>query len=427
MTFISDKIQTDALKEYGVSIQTEFWENHNIRIRSTDHSYNDDVKDGIILQKKYYRDGALAHIEKDFNPLIKYTYLGGRDALKSFVCPNCGYEASGADGFGADGTGKTKGGSGADSSGADDGVEGKKDYTGDGCPYCGASYNLEYADRKEGAQYFADRESKNTGYYIAALIICFAVCLPVSFLIVRATGRTFLFFDKLKAVVFGVVPALLLFYGFFVTHAFVITRLAERRYERQTELIRKFEKDLGGMGISLSTFYNNLYSELRYLLYGSRARGSGSGQWEEPDGVDALNRFMIGRKGLIDADLLECSDFQIDVGERGEPEIKLTVKLRVIAMMRDMKVMKADDTEQETLKPVDPGRRAGKSGWPEKICSERRVVKIRMRENRVVPDELHPGVNIIHCRGCGAPIDVTRENCEYCGQRINYKQRVYIV
>lgn len=361
MTFVSEKEQAKILKKYGLCVQTEFWENHNIRIRSSDHSHGDDVRDGIVLQKKYFRNDALIHREKDFSPLIKYTYLGTEAASGTCTCPNCGYEEKGT-------------------------------AFSDGCPYCGASYNVEYADRREGGQYFADKESKNTGLYAAVLILCLAVCLPISFYLVKTTGRTFMFFDKLKAVVFGVTPALLIFYLFFVTHAFVITRLAQQRYEKQTQLIRKFEKDLGELEIPLSTFYNNLHSELSYYLYNGQQdkNGETAGDGEKIE--------IAGKDGEpVDADILECRDFQITEGEAGRPDIRLSVRLRRILMKG------------------------------EKIHAREDLFRIRMRENTVKPDELHPGVNIIHCRGCGAPVDVTKKTCEYCGRRINYRQRLYIM
>ncbi|MBQ8052400.1 MAG: hypothetical protein IJ198_01140 [Lachnospiraceae bacterium] len=360
MIFVSEKEQSKVLKKYGLCVQTDFWENHRTRIRSTDHSHDDDVRDGIILQKKYFRNGEVIHKEKDFSPLIKYTYLGGSAASQPCTCPNCGYE-------------------------------GKGEAFSDGCPYCGASYNIEYADRKEGGQYFADKESKNSGLYAVVLLLCLAVCLPVSFYIVRTTGRTFLFFDKLKAVVFGVTPALLIFYLFFVTHAFVISRLAQKKYEKQTKLIRNFEKDLLELEIPLSTFYNNLHSELNYRLYSC----SDKNREQDGEGTDPKGS---GKDGdVVDADILEYTDFQITEGEDGKPDILLAVRLRRILMTGN------------------------------RIHARENQFRIRMRENTVKPDELHPGVNIIHCRGCGAPVDVTKKSCEYCGQRINYRQRLYIM
>lgn len=366
MPFVSEKTQYERLQTYGVTIRTKFWENHNIRIRTTDHSRDDDVRNGIILQKKYFLNGKPVRTERDFSPLLMYTYLGADVLKEQITCPNCGYAAPGIE-------------------------------FSDGCPCCGTAYNIEYADRQDGGQFFADRYVKDTGYYVLAFLACLAVCLPVSFFLVRTTGRTFMFFDKLKALFFGGIPALFLFYLFYVTHAFVITGRAEEKYERQTQCIREFKEKLNLLDFSMNVFYNNLHSELNHMYYDQ----PDVRQWAEENHVS----LEYGRGGakiqdvthpVIDMDLLECRDFEIREGKSGVPEIGLTVHMRKI-----------------TLK----GRH---------LKSGKETMRIRLRESRVVPDQLHPGINIIQCRNCGAAIDVTQKSCAYCGTKINYGQRLYI-
>lgn len=75
MQFVSEKAQSGRLRRLGVSIQTDFWENHQIRTRTSDHTEDEDVNNGIIIQKRYYKDGRLDRTEKDFSPLMMYTYL----------------------------------------------------------------------------------------------------------------------------------------------------------------------------------------------------------------------------------------------------------------------------------------------------------------------------------------------------------------
>ena len=355
MPFVSEKTQFAKLREYGLTIQTEFWEDRTIRIRRTDHSRDDDVHNGIILRKKYYQNGKLLHTERNFSPMMMYTYLGGNAIKESVVCPNCGFEDTGAAFH-------------------------------DGCPYCGAAYNIEYADRKEGAQFFASRNEKDARFYVLAMLLCLAVCLPAAFFLVRVTGRTFFFFDKLKALLGGLIAALILFYLFYVGHVFVITRRAEENYEKQTQLIKKFREELLLLGIPLNTFYNNLHSELGYLLYGEgKEEGKGGGS----DGVGSS-------EDVVDMNVLEYRDFQVRKNEKGQAEIGLTVRMRKVCLKGGN--LKTQETDLDVV----------------------------MEENKELPDELHPGVNQVHCRGCGAPVDVTRKNCPYCGARINYRQRLYI-
>lgn len=355
MPFVSEKTQFAKLREYGLTIQTEFWENRTIKIRRTDHSRDDDVHNGIILRKKYYQNGKLLHTERNFSPMMMYTYLGGNAIKETVVCPNCGFEDTGAAFH-------------------------------DGCPYCGAAYNIEYADRKEGAQFFASRNEKDARFYVLAMLLCLAVCLPAAFFLVRVTGRTFFFFDKLKALLGGGIAALILFYLFYVGHVFVITRRAEENYEKQTQLIKKFREELLLLGIPLNTFYNNLQSELGYLMYGE---GKEEGKAEGSDGAGAS-------EDVVDINVLEYRDFQVCKNEKGQAEIGLTVRMRKVFLKGgNLKTQEAD-------------------------------LDVVMEENKELPDELHPGVNQVHCRGCGAPVDVTRKSCPYCGARINYRQRLYI-
>ena len=354
MQFVSEKAQSGRLRRLGVSIQTDFWENHQIRTRTSDHTEDEDVNNGIIIQKRYYKDGRLDRTEKDFSPLMMYTYLGGDVLEGSLTCPNCGYR-------------------------------GEKELFTNGCPYCGTVYNVEYAGREEGCQFFADRNVKNPWLYAKAFLICLAVCLPFSFFIVRSTGRTFFFFDKLKALLFGFLPALLLSYIYYVGNAFVITRRAEEKYEKQTELIRWFQKKMKELGIPVSTFYNNLLSELAHLFYTDTEDGAKTVMPEDAD-----------RQAVIDMDVLEYRDFSIRDGKQGQPDISVSVNLRKVFLKRD------------------------------RIHSKEETFSVTMRENRIVQDELHPGVNVICCRNCGASIDVTREKCDFCGTRINYLQRLYI-
>ena len=353
MAFVSEKTQQAVLRRTGISIETVFWQNRALKIRTTDHSQDDDVKNGIILEKRYYRNSGLLDTEKEFSPMLMYTYIGSGELKKEVTCPNCGRT-------------------------------GLLEEFADGCPYCGTNYNITYTDRQEGAQFLASRNKKNPWLYAAALVISLAVCLAVSFLIVRTTGRTFMLFDKLKAVFFGVVPGLVLFYGFYVLNAFVISRRAEENYEKQTRLIQAFEKELLGMQIPMSTFYNCLHSELSRIFFagnGGPDKGKAAGDEEET---------------VIDFDILECTDYQIEKKPDGHKEIHLNVLLR-----------------KELL---DSGR----------LHARKEKRPVTLLENKEIPDELHPGVNIIQCRNCGASVDVTKDSCPYCGTRINYRQRLYL-
>ena len=47
----------------------------------------------------------------------------------------------------------------------------------------------------------------------------------------------------------------------------------------------------------------------------------------------------------------------------------------------------------------------------------------KLIKDRTILDMLkNSGINVIKCRGCGASIDVTQNECEYCGVKTNYLQ-----
>ena len=114
------------------------------------------------------------------------------------------------------------------------------------------------------------------------------------------------------------------------------------------------------------------------------------------DGAKTVMPEDADRQAVIDMDVLEYRDFSIRDGKQGQPDISVSVNLRKVFLKRD------------------------------RIHSKEETFRVTMRENRIVQDELHPGVNVICCRNCGASIDVTREKCDFCGTRINYLQRLYI-
>ena len=345
MAMVSDKPQTARLKQCGVDIQTEFWDEGGcLRLRSTDGAHHDDVVNGIVLTKKYFQGGRPVHRETEFNPMMMYTYIANGELSREQTCPNCGWTATVADFV-------------------------------EGCPYCGTCYNVEYTARRQGGKFHADKNMKDIRLYLGVLIAALAVCLSVSFAVVGLTGRTFNVFDKLKAVAYGVLPALALFALFFSTHAFVITRRAEEKYQRQTALIRRFESDLLALDLRLYEFYTNLSSELALWCYGDD---------------------VPGNRDVVDFDVLDYDDYAITTDGQGRTNLSVTLRLRRV--------------------------RAGKGG----VTSDDDRLRVDLRPTGQKRDALGPGVNLIRCPGCGASIDIMKPACPQCGTRIHYRQRLYI-
>ena len=344
MAIVSDSPQARRLAKLGVTIRTECWDGGALRLRSTDGAAHDDVTGGIILNKKYYRGGKLLRREDAFNPMMMYTYVANGELAREMTCPNCGRPGRVADFV-------------------------------DGCPYCGTAYNVEYTARQAGGKFHGDKDVRDRRYYWLALAACLAVCLPVSLAFFRATGRTFGTFDVLKALFYGTLVALAAFYAFYVAKAFVLTRRAEEKYERQNRLIKRFEGDLLSLDIGLDAFYNNLTAELSRWYFGD----------DVPENAN-----------VADWDVLDYDDYDISDDDQGRKNLSLTLTARRV------------EAKGESLR------------------ARRERLRVNLRPTTLKRDALKPGVNIIQCHNCGASIDVTQPACEHCGSRINYRQKLYL-
>ena len=110
---ISDKVHEQRLLQKNAVIVTDYYDQGTTKIRSSDHTRVDDVGSGVILAKKYYMGGKLLHQETEFNPGMLYSFIFPKLEDGRVQCPNCG-------GIGEDAL------------------------FSDGCPYCGAFYNMDY-------------------------------------------------------------------------------------------------------------------------------------------------------------------------------------------------------------------------------------------------------------------------------------------
>ena len=133
MIIQNERPQSKRLNRLGLRILTTFWDNGSIRQRSSDHSVQDDIADGVIMNKQYFRGERLLHTEKEFNPLLKYSFVIQDQMKKETTCPNCGK------------TGET--------------IE-----FGDGCPYCGTYYNIGYSERKNAGKLDGGNRGLCDGY-----------------------------------------------------------------------------------------------------------------------------------------------------------------------------------------------------------------------------------------------------------------------
>ena len=278
MTIQNERSQSKRLEEQGLRILTTFWDNGLIRQRSTDRSAHDDVVNGVIMNKKYYRGERLLRTEKVFNPLLQYSFVIRDQMEKEISCPNCGT------------TGKTA------------------DFA-DGCPYCGTCYNIGYGERKNAGKRSAEKRSPEPAEYLSVLFGLLAVFIVAGLLLVRAGGRTFGLFDVLKGIVFGALGGLLAFCLYYTSRIYAITRRAEESYRVQLDRIRGFETRLAAFGIPVNVFYTNLSSELNHLFF---------------DGGDP--RYA----DVVDWDVLDYGEYGVSGENENDLAVSVTAELRII-------------------------------------------------------------------------------------------------
>lgn len=346
MSIVSENYHENRLKEKGINIKTKYQQNSQILERNTDvNTTNEDVKNGIILNKTYIKNGKVLLVEKEFNPRILYTFLITNDLSKEVKCPNCGYIAK------------------------------AKEFI-SGCPYCRTHYNIDYSDKNLGSRYHYDRIINNNIYLVLTFVLDLICSMLISFAYFINTGRTFTIFDIVKALGLGGILALLLYYIFYIADAYIITLPVKIIKDAENKKKAKFWQDMLQKNISKETFFNNLNMELQNYYY---------------------NKEREENKDIIDYDILEYNSYNYFFDNNKRINIKVNIEVREI-----------------TLKN-------------EKIFSNKIKREFTLRRNEIKQDKLNPGINIVMCHNCGASLDITKDRCEYCGEKINYMQSWYIV
>ena len=233
---VTEISQNKRLKEYGINIKTRYRTEDGIRERNTDLSRNDNIEHGIRIEKRYYRNGAVIHRNRNFDSRILYSFVTEKGDSDVFVCPNCG------------------------------GVCAAKDVE-EGCPYCGTFLNLDYTHRDLGTKYTYDRTLKNKYYIPVTLGIDFLFSVFLSWIYISATGRTFNGYDVAKVFIYGAVLCAALFYLFYYMDALVILGPVKRYKDRINRQQADFWKRMEEKGIKKEKFYNNFNFEISQYYF----------------------------------------------------------------------------------------------------------------------------------------------------------------
>lgn len=91
MGIITEHFHAKRLKDFNINIKTKFQDGDKVSERNSDNSYNEDIKNGIILNKTYFKDDKPIHMEKEFDPSLLYTFVISSELDNDVICSNCRY------------------------------------------------------------------------------------------------------------------------------------------------------------------------------------------------------------------------------------------------------------------------------------------------------------------------------------------------
>lgn len=242
------------------------------------------------------------------------------------------------------------------------GMEGKLKEFIECCPYCRTDYNVDYTEKDLGSKHHYDRVLKSNTYRIITLLIDLLISLIISYFYIQTTSRTFNSYDIAKVFIYGFILALALYYLFYLIDAYVILGPIKRYKDRQNKKQIEFWKRTG---IDKKHFFNNLNYEVRKEYY--------------------------EKENIIDYDVIDYIEFK-DYTKNDKLCVEVTAEARIVYFNNG------------------------------KITSKIKNEKYMMIKHENKIQELKKGANHIECFNCGASIDVTQEECEYCHSKQKYLQ-----
>lgn len=291
---ITESKQTKRLKSLGINIKTIFFDNGKKKQRNTNNSLNQDIKQGIIIEKEYYKQGILLKKEKKFDSRISYTYeFSGKD---EYTCKNCGVKKE------------------------------AKDFI-DGCPYCHTYYNVDYDNKELSNKKYYDLIIKDKSYIIKTYILDIVLSLLAVGVYIHNTSRTFYTFDIIKIIVISFFISLVLFFIFYYLDALIILPYIRKKKEKSNKKQVEFWNRMQKYSISKTKFYNNLNYELRNLFYSEKY------------------------PGVVDYDILDYNSLR-EQEENGKLFVTVSLDIRIIRLINS-KIETKIETKEFLLKRVE--------------------------------------------------------------------------
>ncbi len=239
MAKVREKQHNQKLKKHHIDILTTFHSDGKTLTKNTDGSRNDNINNGVILNKLYFQNGKVIYQTSDFDSRITYRYIINQIDNQDFTCPNCGY------------TGK---------------IEAKEN----GCPFCGTDYNLDYDDSKVNLKHAYDTIIKSTKYRTTFFLIDLAICVFLMYLYISNTSRSFNEYDLIKIFGYGAVLASVIYFIFYRLDATVVLAPLKRKKEAENQRQRDFWEKMQSINVSKSKFFNNLNFELNRYYYSDK-------------------------------------------------------------------------------------------------------------------------------------------------------------
>lgn len=233
---ISERNQEERLKKQNINIKTKYKSGEKILERNTDNSKNDNIINGIRLEKTYYKNGLSLKKENIFDSRILYTYVFENEDI---TCINCG-------------------------------MHGSAQEFSKGCPYCHTNYNIDYVNKELGNKHYYDLIIKDKSYITKTLIIDFIFSFIITFLYLVPNSRTFYLFDLLKILLGTIAISLIMFSIFYYLDAVILLPSLKNKKEKENQKQREFWNRMQKLGVDKNKFFNNLNYNLRCLYYSEK-------------------------------------------------------------------------------------------------------------------------------------------------------------
>ena len=341
---ITDRVHEARLQKAGAVIVTDFHDGGKLKVRSTDHGRMDDVYAGVILAKSYRIGGKVLRQETEFNPGMIYSYVF--PALKdgSVKCGNCGAVGTNA-------------------------------LFSEGCPYCGAFYNMDYQTEIPGAREHGDAVTRKKKTPAALFLLIAAGCIAAGILLSVMTSRTANLFDYIKGAVLGGIAGGVICLIISLTRQKTTLSAEEVQKKREEDAaLQRFRKDLEENGLSMAAFAGCLNLGLRDYYFGSDTDET---------------------RDVIDFDILDYSDRKLEKQD-GKVIVSTGVRIRLVYARQD------------------------------RVWSEECEKRVLMRKGENPGPERKGGLNITSCPYCGASIDLAAKRCSYCKTAFLYDRPLNI-